>query len=148
MRFYKCLSACLITIVILMFNALHQVPKTTSKTEFVEVEKRVEVPVLVPTKIETSRGTPRNQMVVEATAYSYLPGDNITASGLPVDKGVIAVDPNIIPLGSIVWIDGYGYALAADTGSAIKGNKIDLFFKSESDAVHWGVKDVRIKIIQ
>ena len=53
---------------------------------------------------------------------------------------VIAVDPRVIPLGTKVYVEGYGYAIAADTGSAIKGYKIDVFFPSKSDAFRWGSK--------
>ena len=53
----------------------------------------------------------------------------------------------MIPLGSKVYVEGYGYAVAADTGGAIKGNKIDVFFPSNSDAYRWGVKKVKIKIL-
>ena len=60
---------------------------------------------------------------------------------------MIAVDPNVIPLGIKGVCRGYGYAVAADTGGAIKGNKIDVFFSSKSDAYRWGVKKVKIKVL-
>ena len=53
----------------------------------------------------------------------------------------------MIPLGTKVYVDGYGYAIAADTGGAIKGNKIDVFFPSKSEAYRWGRKTVKIKIL-
>ena len=70
-----------------------------------------------------------------STAYT---GDTITYTGTtpvrdPNGISTIAVDPSIIPLGSKVYIPGYGMAIAADTGGAIKGNKIDLFLNSEND---------------
>jgi len=96
-------------------------------------------------------------MKVIATAYTAgpkstnkRPGDidyGIAYSGWKVDKGVIAVDPNVIELGTIVYVPGYGYALALDTGSAIKGNKIDLFFDNEKEESAWGKREVEIKII-
>ncbi len=52
---------------------------------------------------------------------------------------------SIIPFGSKVYVDGYGYAIAADKGGAIKGNKIDVFFPSKSDAYRWGVKKVKVR---
>lgn len=89
---------------------------------------------------------------VTATAYTaYCAGcSGITATGLnlranPAMK-VIAVDPRVIPLGSKVWVEGYGNAIAGDTGGAIKGNKVDLFMASESSARQWGRKKVQIKI--
>lgn len=82
---------------------------------------------------------------MEATAYS---GDGITASGTATRKGIIAVDPRIIPIGTNVYVQGYGYAIAADTGGAIKGNIIDLFFPSNADAQSWGRRSVNVYILK
>jgi len=84
-----------------------------------------------------------------ATAYS---GDRTTATGRspvrnPGGMSTIAVDPSFIPLGSKVYVEGYGYAIAADTGGAIKGNKVDLYFNSEGECSSWGRKQVQVKII-
>lgn len=81
--------------------------------------------------------------VADAVAY-HLPGK--TASGLPVGVGVIAVDPTVIPLGTRVFIPGYGPAVAADVGSAIKGNIIDLWMPSTAQARAWGRRTVTITI--
>lgn len=81
----------------------------------------------------------------ESTAYAY---DGTTASGMQVQKGVIAVDPNVIPLGTKVWVEGYGHAIAADTGSAVKGNIIDVWLPTEEKAIQWGRKNVDIKIYE
>lgn len=59
----------------------------------------------------------------------------------------IAVDPSVIPLGSKVYVDGYGYAIAADTGSAIKGNIIDLYLNSASECDSWGRRQVNVLIV-
>lgn len=65
------------------------------------------------------------------------------------DERVIAVDPSVIPLGSKVYIEGYGYAKAEDTGGAIKGNRIDIYMQHEKDALAYGVKeDIEVKIIE
>ena len=61
---------------------------------------------------------------------------------------VIAVDPSVIKLGTKVYVEGYGYAIAGDTGSAIKGNKIDVFMPTQSSALKWGRKTVKIKIFK
>jgi 3D (Asp-Asp-Asp) domain-containing protein len=82
-------------------------------------------------------------LVVDAVAY-HLPGS--TASGLPVGPGIIAVDPSVIPLGTRVYVPGYGDAIAADTGSAIIGNIIDLWMPSTAHANAWGRRTVTIKI--
>lgn len=88
-------------------------------------------------------------ITVNATAYS---GDGITASGTATMRNAsgystIAVDPRVIPLGSRVYVEGYGYAVADDTGGAIKGNRIDVFFPSESEAQSWGVRSVTVYIL-
>lgn len=82
-------------------------------------------------------------LVVDAVAY-HLPGR--TASGLPVGVGVIAVDPTVIPLGTRVFVPGYGPAVAADVGSAIKGNIIDLWMPSTRQALAWGRRTVTITV--
>jgi 3D (Asp-Asp-Asp) domain-containing protein len=82
-------------------------------------------------------------LVVDAVAY-HLPGT--TASGLPVGVGVIAVDPAVIPLGTRVFVPGYGPAVAADVGSAIKGNIIDLWMPSTAAARAWGRRTVTITV--
>ena len=82
-------------------------------------------------------------LVVDAVAY-HLPGR--TASGLPVGVGVIAVDPRVIPLGTRVFVPGYGAAVAADVGSAIKGNVIDLWMPSTAAAGAWGRRAVTITV--
>lgn len=72
--------------------------------------------------------------------------DGITASGLPAEPGIIAVDPNVISLGSYVMIDGVEY-LAADTGGAIKGNRIDVFFPSHASALEYGVQSHEVYLV-
>lgn len=88
-------------------------------------------------------------LTCKATAYS---GGYSTASGrkpVRVVNGLstIAVDPSVIPMGTKVYVEGYGYAVAADTGSAIKGNKIDVYFNSAQESRNWGVKTVQVSII-
>lgn len=108
--------------------------------------------------------------VIEAKATAYClckkccgksethPEYGVTASGLKIIPGtgmkVIAVDPNVIPLGTKVYIEGlngakdYGYAIAADTGSAIKDLKIDLYMETHEKAYQWGRKQVKIYVIE
>lgn len=94
------------------------------------------------------------EMTVSATAYTAFcagcsgityTGQNLRAN--PNQK-VIAVDPNVIPLGSTVWVEGYGTAIAGDIGGAIKGNKIDVFIPSQQAALNWGRKNITIKILK
>lgn len=94
-------------------------------------------------------GAAKKCITCSATAYS---GHGLTSSGRktlrdPSGVSTVAVDPTVIPIGSKVYIDGYGYAIAADTGGAIKGNKIDLYFNSEEECSSWGRKQVQVKII-
>jgi 3D (Asp-Asp-Asp) domain-containing protein len=91
----------------------------------------------------------RKAWVMEATGYSaYDPGcRGYTATGLPLRRGIIAVDPLIIPLGTQVYVMGYGMAVAQDTGGAIKGNVIDLAFSSRGEALQWGRRRVRVYIL-
>ncbi len=86
---------------------------------------------------------------VKATGYTpYDAGCNgITATGRQAAKGVVAVDPRVIPLGTKLYIPGYGQAIAADTGGAIKGNKIDLCYNSKSEAFGWGVRSVTVYVL-
>ncbi|MDO4432766.1 MAG: 3D domain-containing protein [Aerococcaceae bacterium] len=97
----------------------------------------------------TSQGTP---ITVEATAYSYQEAGltNFTADGtdLTVESKVIAVDPSVIPLGSIVYIPGYGTYRAADTGGAIVGNKIDIHFDDVASALQFGRQTLTIYLIK
>lgn len=92
----------------------------------------------------------KKTMYMESTAYS---GGGITATGRsvaynPGGISVIAVDPRVIPLGSLVEVAGYGRAIAADTGGAIKGNIIDVYFDSSSVCSSWGRKyNVEVNII-
>ena len=94
----------------------------------------------------------------QATAYDMSPEENggyagQTATGVPLEKGVIAVDPKVIPLGSRVYveaIDGswsYGYAVAADTGGAIKGKRVDLCFRTKKECIQFGRKPCRVYIL-
>jgi len=82
-------------------------------------------------------------LTVVATAYA-LPGR--TASGRPVGWGVVAVDPSVIPLGSRLAIPGYGMGVAADTGGAITGGRIDVWFPTVAQAHEWGTRTVTVTV--
>ncbi|PYG89203.1 uncharacterized protein YabE (DUF348 family) [Ruminiclostridium sufflavum DSM 19573] len=131
----------------------------------VPLDKIVEVGTVLNYK--TSRGdTLRFSKAIDMKATSYTasfkdtgknpgdPGFGITATGAKVKKGIIAVDPKVIPLGTRVYVEvpgkaaDYGYAVAADTGSAIKGNKIDVYLDTGSAVETWGVKRVKVYILK
>lgn len=87
----------------------------------------------------------REAREVIATAYTHT-GYN-TASGTKPKYGTVAVDPRVIPLGSRMYVEGYGYATALDTGGAIKGNRIDVFLDSYKECDRWGVRRVKIYLL-
>lgn len=93
-------------------------------------------------------------ITVVATAYTATGGagqSGTTYTGINLlanpNAKVIAVDPNIIPLGTKVYVPGYGEAVAGDTGGAIKGNRIDLFMANEQDALNFGMKTIQVTIL-
>ncbi len=95
---------------------------------------------------ESNSGSYSKVMMMEATAYA---GHGITASGNPTNRNpngysTIAVDPRVIPMYSKVYVEGYGYAIALDTGGAIQGNRIDLFMNSEAECNNWGRRTVKV----
>ncbi|QIW18291.1 cell wall-binding protein EntB [Bacillus thuringiensis] len=100
----------------------------------------------------------KRELTVVATAYTADPSENGTYGGRVLtamghnltanpNMRIIAVDPKVIPLGSKVWVEGYGEAIAGDTGSAIKGNRIDVLMGSKSKAMNWGRQTVKVKIL-
>jgi uncharacterized protein YabE (DUF348 family) len=126
-------------------------------SELVTKEKKDKI-VAVGSKevaFQASRGQSSDgkEFYVNATAYTAncngCSGNTATGLNLRANPNakVIAVDPRIIPLGTKVYVEGYGYAIAADTGGAIKGYKIDVFFSSNADAYRWGVRKVKITIL-
>ncbi|HZO92972.1 MAG TPA: ubiquitin-like domain-containing protein [Candidatus Baltobacteraceae bacterium] len=85
-----------------------------------------------------------------ATAYSAASagGSGMTAIGRPAGHGIVAVDPAVIPLGTHLFIPGYGHAVAGDTGGAIRGNRIDLGFQSTSAADAFGRRSVMVYVFK
>jgi len=105
------------------------------------------------TQAKAASSSGGKEFYVNSTAYTANCNgcSGVTATGINLKANpnakVIAVDPSVIPLGSKVYVEGYGYATAADTGSAINGNKIDVFFPSKSQAYRWGNKRVKIQVV-
>lgn len=94
--------------------------------------------------------TSNKELICSATAYTS-GADSETASGRMVERNpngisTVSVDPNVIPLGTYLYIEGYGYAIAADTGGAIDGNEIDVYFDSSNECYDWGRKTVKITV--
>jgi uncharacterized protein YabE (DUF348 family)/3D (Asp-Asp-Asp) domain-containing protein len=99
----------------------------------------------------SSKVTTGHRLRLVSTAYSpHEPGGGggpSTAMGHPAVFGVVAVDPRVIPLGSRVYVVGYGYAMAYDTGGDIKGDRIDLCFDTGAECERWGVKSVTVIVL-
>lgn len=111
------------------------------------------------TTLVTSRGQIGFTRVIKMTATAYdatfescgktpdNPHYGITYSGLRVRPGIVAVDPRVIPLGTWLYVEGYGEALAADIGGAIKGNRIDLYYDSPKDVSKFGKRTVKVYVL-
>ncbi|MBQ3226702.1 MAG: DUF348 domain-containing protein [Clostridia bacterium] len=127
------------------------------------VERIVEYGVYEPGVVQTSRGGVRYKKVLEckATAYDPSPESNggyggLTATGLKAQYGVIAVDPRVIPLGSKVYVESadggkswvYGFAIAADTGGAIKGNRVDLCYNTRRECIQFGRRNCKVYVLE
>ena len=102
-------------------------------------------------QVETSRGVARYSAVYTMEATAYLPTDGspegLTASGMAARRGVVAVDTDVIPLGTRLYIPGYGEAIAADTGGAIYGERIDLCMESYDECMDFGRRDVTVYVL-
>lgn len=101
--------------------------------------------------VMTSRGTMRFRRIANMEATAYYPTDGsqhgLTATGVPARHGIVAVDPDVIPLGTRLYIPGYGLALAADTGGAIVGDKIDLCMEDLDEVWSFGRRYVKVYIL-
>jgi 3D (Asp-Asp-Asp) domain-containing protein/peptidoglycan hydrolase CwlO-like protein len=96
-----------------------------------------------PTTVSAPLATSGRTITVSSTGYTLR---GRTATGIPTARGVVAVDPSVIPLGTRMTIPGYGEAVAADTGGAVYGNTIDLWFPSAAEAMQWGRRTVTITL--
>ena len=112
-------------------------------------EKAVEMAVKKaepkPEAVAASERTPSGGRKLTVRAYAYCLYGH-TASGTYVKHGTVAVDPRVIKLGTKLYIPGYGWGKALDTGGAIKGNKIDLWMPNSSQCYNWGVRTVTITV--
>lgn len=129
-----------------------------------KIKQVIQLPNTAPNKLavkakkaKKSATDPSNvKKTIKMTATAYTANckgcSGITKTGINLRKNptlkVIAVDPKIIPLGSKVWVEGYGIAVAGDIGGAIKGNKIDVFINNKSSAYKWGRKQVTVKLLK
>lgn len=110
-----------------------------------------------PETITPSRGgsVPRYSKVISMVATAYCPcnqcnypyGGQPSYIGLPLGQGIVAVDPKVIPLGTRLYVEGYGDAIAADTGNAIVGNRIDLCYPNHQAASAFGIQNIKVYVL-
>jgi 3D (Asp-Asp-Asp) domain-containing protein len=148
-----------------MSEKVFSAPKPIPITEYQPIVKQIAPQQSIPQKPKTKPISNLNSyesVEVMATGYtagiestgksSGHPQYGITYSGVKVRKGMvstIAADTKVFPLGTLLYIPGYGYGLVADTGSAIKGNKIDLFFLNKKEVyANWGKKKVNVYVLR
>jgi 3D (Asp-Asp-Asp) domain-containing protein len=122
----------------------------------VKEEKTPSVPAVFhmgkPSNRAVSRGTYTRAKVVTMESTAYLPSAGLknptykTRTGTKAEYGAIAVDPKVIPLGTLMYVEGYGFGIAEDTGGAIKGNKIDVCIENRRQAYAWGRRTVKVHI--
>ena len=101
-------------------------------------------PVMFPEVVQEYQEPEPKTMIFTATAYTWT--GNRTTSGTWPSRGTVAVDPLVIPLGTELHIEGYGPAVAADTGGAIQGQRIDLYMDTEHECLQWGRRKVEVQI--
>ncbi|HDR7646444.1 UNVERIFIED_CONTAM: SH3 domain-containing protein [Bacillus mycoides] len=136
-----------------------EIAKAKEEAQAREIEKAKAKEVTKTQEVsKNNTQSAKRELTVVATAYTADPSENgtyggrvLTAMGHDLTENpnmrIIAVDPKVIPLGSKVWVEGYGEAIAGDTGSAIKGNRIDVLMGSKSKAMNWGRQTVKVKIL-
>jgi 3D (Asp-Asp-Asp) domain-containing protein len=117
-------------------TAAHQI---TQRSQVIAAQQKT-APVFAPVVSPSPAG---RTLTVTSTGYS-LAGH--TATGMPVGWGIVAVDPSIIPLGTKLTIPGYGQGVAADTGGAVQGATIDLWFPTPAQALTWGRRTVTVTL--
>jgi len=105
-------------------------------------------PVIVPEVLqEHQEPEPEPETITfEATAYTWT--GYRTATGTWPSRGTVAVDPRVIPLGTELHIEGYGAAVAADTGGAIQGQRVDLYMDTEHECLQWGRRQVEVRVVE
>ncbi|WP_298593197.1 3D domain-containing protein [uncultured Mitsuokella sp.] len=133
-------------------NMTIAVRDSEAKRKAVELARQQELERQRTAMVETSRGMQRYSAAYMMEATAYLPNDGggsgVTASGMMAQRGVVAVDTDVIPLGTRLYIPGYGEAIAGDTGGAISGNRIDLCMEDYGEAIQFGRRDVTVYVLE
>jgi 3D (Asp-Asp-Asp) domain-containing protein len=89
----------------------------------------------------------KSSITIQVVVRAYCLG-GFTSRGTPTRVGAVAVDPGVIPFGSKMYIPGYGWGTALDTGGAIRGNSIDIWMPTYSQCMQWGVRTLTIKVVK
>ena len=110
----------------------------------------VVAPVMFPVEVVQEYQEPEppepETITFEATAYTWT--GYRTATGTWPSRGTVATDPRVIPLGTELHIEGYGPAVAADTGGAIQGQRVDLYMDTEHECWQWGRRKVEVRVLE
>jgi 3D (Asp-Asp-Asp) domain-containing protein/peptidoglycan hydrolase CwlO-like protein len=122
-----------------------QAQARTAATQTTAVAVTAPPPPLAPVEVAAPLVTATGErlLTVRATGYSIR---GRTATGIPTAPGVVAVDPSVIPLGTRLTIPGYGVGIAADTGGAVVGNTIDVWFPTTGQALQWGSRTITVTL--
>ena len=123
--------------------AAFQDEQKSNSARISSLESRARELAAVPASTTQGPSLDGRALTVVATGYSL---SGHTATGVPVGYGVVAVDPNVIPLGTHLTIPGYGAGVAADTGGAVAGARIDLWFPTRAEALAWGSRTVTVTL--
>ena len=128
-----------------------EISKVADKTEIVKEAVPCIISIGSKGEYTTSRGTSyrtKKVLTMKATAYDAQTfKGRKTSTGRKAVYSMAAVDPKVIPLGTRLYIEGYGYAIAGDTGGAIKGNRIDLCFETRAAAIKFGRRTVKVHVL-
>lgn len=144
------LNFILILLLMIPFTNACSIFQNQLKPHFTRIPKIITMEVTAYCACEKCCGWRLNRNGEAVYAYGPRKGKpkivGMTAGGTKAKPGVIAADISIYPMGTIMYIEGYGYGRVEDSGSAIIGNHIDLFFKDHESAMNWGKQTMKVKV--
>ncbi len=136
---------------VIALELIYRGAKIVKKTVIGETIRTPAVDAAVRVGTLTQQAVARGARTLTVQSTAYVPGHNCgyrTATGAIAQRGVVAVDPSVIPMGTRLYIPGYGYAIAADTGAAIRGARIDVCVDTLDEARQWGRRSVTVTILR
>jgi 3D (Asp-Asp-Asp) domain-containing protein len=145
----------ILIIILIVISGVHKIQSQTEENKYNKQNINIDQPIqpIRSTNFETIKiaQLESEPIIMKATAYTKSKEEGthkgITKSGTLVSRGTVAVDPKLIPLGTKLYIEGYGHAVAYDTGGDIKHDRIDLYMETKKEAFEFGRKDVRVWIV-